>query len=389
MVIRIFLAAVFLFSGFTKAIDPVASAIKFDEYFISFGMGFFHPISMFLAVVMNIVEFTLGFMLLFKIKVNLTSIGYLIFMVFFFFLTLWLALAEHLEVNYGYDFGVVKDCGCFGQAIEMSNLETFLKNVVLLGASLVVFLKRKMIPDIKLTELGKWTFAAVGALLIALVQVYCYRHLPIIDFSDWKKGNDVADIFIEQPARKDIVFIYRNKRDSSVVNLSMDELMGITDKHPDFYDQYEYIDRKDSIVTEMKIPRIAGFNMIDSMGADHSSELINPHNNTRLFLLFMPDLDEVNRKGLQSERLLSIVAGAEAAGENFVAVTNSPQYEVDVFVRTNAIPYPVYTNPIDPVKGPFMVRDAIRSNPGLIMIDRGIVTGKWGWRDIPEYARIP
>ena len=128
-IIRILLACVFIFSGLTKAVDPIASAIKMEEYFTSFGMDFMHPLCMFIAVCMNIAEFLLGFMLLFRIKVNLVAWGYLLFMTFFLLLTAWLALAEHLELKHGYDFGVVKDCGCFGAAIKLSNFHTFLKNV--------------------------------------------------------------------------------------------------------------------------------------------------------------------------------------------------------------------------------------------------------------------
>ena len=82
-VLRLLLAALFIFSGLSKAIDPMASAIKMDEYFISFGMGFMHPFSMFFGVCLNIVEFVLGFMLLFRVKVKFTSIMYMLFMGFF------------------------------------------------------------------------------------------------------------------------------------------------------------------------------------------------------------------------------------------------------------------------------------------------------------------
>ena len=118
MILRIFLGCLFIFSGLSKAIDPIANAIQFDDYFISFRMPFMQIFSMFMAVVLTIVECTLGFMMLFRIKIKLTSVLYLAFMCFFFLLTAWLAIAEYLEVHYGYNFGIVKDCGCFGKAIK-------------------------------------------------------------------------------------------------------------------------------------------------------------------------------------------------------------------------------------------------------------------------------
>lgn len=386
MIIRILLACVFLYSGFIKGIDPIGFGFKIDEYFVSFNLGFLHPLALFCAVVAIIMEFVLGFMLLFRIKVKLTSLGYLLFMSFFFFLTAWLALAEYLVINHGYNIKVVTDCGCFGAAVELSNLETFLKNVALMVPTLIIFVKRKDIPDIRLTELGKWCFACVGGIIIVCVQFYCYRHLPIIDYSDWKKGDDLVEAFIEQPAQKEMVFIYRNSQDSTVVHLTADEMETITDQKPKFYDEYEYVDRLDSIVSEAIAPKLSGFNMLDANGRDHANDLINRDNLTPLFLLFMYDLDDVKEKAFKEENLKDIIEKAAENGLNFVGITNSPQEKIEQFVAKYNLSFPIYTNPIDPISGPFMTRDAIHSNPGLILIERGFVKEKWSWRDIPPYT---
>jgi len=215
MIIRVALALLFLFSGFTKAVDPVAWGIKMEEYFTSFGMDFMHPLSFYIGFIPTIAELLLGFMLLLRIRVNITTIGYLLFMTFFFLLTLWLAIAEHLEVKYGLQLGVVKDCGCFGQAVEMSNMETFLKNVLIMIPTLIIFFKRKSIPDIKLTILGQWILVAVGALIALGFEIYCVVNLPPIDYTNWKVGNNVSEYFIDKPAQKEIVFLYKNKQDST------------------------------------------------------------------------------------------------------------------------------------------------------------------------------
>ena len=201
-VLRILLAGVFIFSGFSKAIDPVAAAIQFDDYFTSFGMGFLHPISLFCALGMTTLEFMIGFTLLCKLKVKLASLGYLLIMIFMFCLTGWLALAEHLEITYGYNFGVVKDCGCFGEVIKMTNMATFLKNIPLLIGGIIIFRKRKSIPDIRLTELGQWIIIGIVIIALSLFQLYCYRNLPVFDTGDWKKGANIKETFID---RKSVV----------------------------------------------------------------------------------------------------------------------------------------------------------------------------------------
>ncbi|MDR2972045.1 MAG: DoxX family protein [Bacteroidales bacterium] len=376
IILRIALACVFLFSGMSKAIDPVGWGIKIDEYFSSFGMGFMHQFSVWFGILVNIAEFTLGFMLLFKIRVRLTALGYLLFMVFFFFLTAWLAVAEHLEVYYGYNFGVVKDCGCFGQAVVISNLETFLKNVVLLILTLIIFAKRKTIQDIRLTLLGQWLFAFLGAAIALLIQLYCLRNLPIIDFSNWKKGSNVVDAFVEKPAEIDILFLYKNAQGGEKY-LSMEEMSNITDLYPKFYEEFEYVDRIDSVISEAVHAEIPGFSMLDKQGRDFASIYLNKE---QVYLLFMHDLDEVNEEALKSEKLKNLITFCEENNIDFVGITNSSPDEIDLFINNHNITFPIYYNPIDPVKGPFMVRDAVRSNPGLIVLKNGVVAEKRAWR---------
>lgn len=381
-IIRILLACVFLYSGFTKAIDPVATSITFDQYFTSFGMSFLHPLSMLCAFCMTAAEFTLGFMMLFRIKIKFTSICYLLFMGFFFLLTLWLAIAEYLEIHHGYNFGVVRDCGCFGQAVHLSNMETFLKNVVIIIPTLIIFFKRKSIPDIRLTELGQWCFAAIGAILVFGFQAYCFRHLPVIDYSNWKVGENVADSFIEKPAVQDIIFIYRNTEDSSLVNLSEDGLMTITDSIPDFYEKYEYVDRKDSIISEYERAPQDGFNMLDKDGSDMAAEIFRSQE--PVYIFFMHDLVGTNLKGIQNDEFKRIVRHCLDNDITIVGITNSNQESIAQFISDNKIEFPIYENTIDPIKGPFMVRDAVRSNPGLIIIQNGIVQAKYNWRDFKK-----
>ncbi|MCL1850080.1 MAG: DoxX family protein [Bacteroidetes bacterium] len=375
-VIRIALACVFIFSGLSKAIDPVASGIQMDDYFISFGMGFMHPFCLWLGILMNIAEFTLGFMLLFKIRVRLTALGYLLFMVFFFFLTAWLALAEHLEVNYGYHFGVVKDCGCFGQAIKMNNLETFLKNIGLLFFTLIIFAKRKTIQDIRLTLLGQWLFAFLGAGIALIIQIYCLRNLPIVDFH-WKKGKDMTELYIETPAEKEILFLYKNDKGEEQY-LSMDEMNNITETVPNFYDEYEYVDRIDSVITEGVHAKIPGFSMLDNQGKDFASIYLNRN---EVYMLFMHDLDETNLMAMKSENLQNIINYCTQNNIDFVGITNSSPDDIAQFIKKYNITFPIYYNPIDPIKGPFMVRDAVRSNPGLIVLKNGVVVNKKSWRN--------
>ena len=379
-IIRILLGCLFLFSSFTKAIDPVGFGVTMNDYFVSFHMGFLHPLALFAAVVAIACEFVLGCMLLFRVKVQWAAWGYLIFMTFFFFLTMWLAIAEYLEVKGIHYFGVVKDCGCFGDVIEMSNKATFLKNVGFIIPTLIVFFNRKKISDCRLSELGQWLAVVLFAIVSVGFQLYVIHHLPFIGKSDWKKGKDVS-VFVAQPAQKDVVFVYKNNETGEEVTLTQDELM---DQADDFYEKNQYVSREDKIIKEAVKAKIDGFNMLDENGADHAPDYFATDREGDVYILYVHDLNEANEKGMQ--KALTLAKACQEKGVDFVGITNSSEEEIAAFVEKYGIEFPIYYNPINPITGPFMVRDAIRSNPGIMLLNKGVVKDKWAWRDFPESA---
>ena len=377
-IIRILLGCLFLFSSATKAIDPVGFGVTMNDYFVSFGMGFLHSLALFAAVVAITCEFVLGCMLLFRVKVQWAAWGYLIFMTFFFFLTLWLAIAEYLEVKGIHYFGVVKDCGCFGDVIEMSNKATFLKNVVFIIPTLIVFFNRKKIRDCRLAEVAQWLLIAIFAVIAVCFQLYVIHHLPFVGKSDWKKGKDVS-VFVAQPAQKDVVFVYRNLETGEEITLTQDELMNQAE---DFYEKNEYVSREDKILKEAVKAKIDGFNMLDENGADHAPEYFATDKESDTYILYVHDLSEANEKGMV--KAMTLAKACMDKGVDFVGITNSSEEEIAEFVKKYGIEFPIYYNPIDAIRGPFMVRDAMRSNPGVMRLNKGVVMDKWAWRDIPE-----
>ena len=369
-VIRILLGCLFIFSSFTKAIDPVGFGVTMNDYFVSFHMGFLHPLALFAAVVAIMCEFVLGCMLLFRVKVQWAAWGYLLFMTFFFFLTM-----ELKGIHY---FGVVKDCGCFGDVIEMSNMQTFLKNVVIIIPTLIFFFNRKKVKDCRLTELGQWLCVAIFAAISVGFQLYVIRHLPFIGKSDWNKGKDVS-VFVAQPAQKEVVFVYKNNASGEEVKLTQDELMAQDDA---FYENNEYVDREDKVVKEAVKAKIDGFNMLDENGADHAPDYFAKDREGEVYILYVHNLSEAKEKGMQ--KALTLAKACQDKGVDFVGITNSSEEDIAAFVEEYGIEFPIYYNPINPITGPFMVRDAIRSNPGIILLDKGVVKEKWAWRDFPE-----
>jgi uncharacterized membrane protein YphA (DoxX/SURF4 family) len=136
IIARIITGAAFLFSGTVKAIDPLGSAYKFQDYFNAFNIGFLSDLSLPLAVLLCTVEFITGFCILTGIRIKAGINMLMLLMLIFTPLTLVLALTNP-----------VSDCGCFGDAIKLTNWETFWKNVVLMIFALILFLQRKNINE--------------------------------------------------------------------------------------------------------------------------------------------------------------------------------------------------------------------------------------------------
>ena len=119
---RFSLAVVFIFSGFVKAVDPLGTQYKIQDYLVAFGWSEFFPdfLPFLMALLLGVVEFCLGVYLFFGIRRKIAPRALVLLMSFMTPLTLWLAIENPIS-----------DCGCFGDAVVMSNWQTFWKNVLL------------------------------------------------------------------------------------------------------------------------------------------------------------------------------------------------------------------------------------------------------------------
>ena len=371
---RLLMGITFIVSAFLKAVDPVATGIKVNEYLISFGFSGYSELSFWLGILQNTGEFIIGFALIFRLKMKISSWAIFLFMGFFLLLTGWLALAEYLETVYPdkYNFGVVKDCGCFGQAIEMNNLHTFLKNVVFMVFTLPIFINRNRWRLSRQHDFIQICIGFIGVIIICIIQWLNYICLPWIDFSDWKKGTSAAALFLEKPEEKEIIFIYQNNQDNTQHIYTTAELMEAYGEMENFEDIMSFVERKDSVISPLIHAQKPGFTMLDSIGRDYSGKVLTDTN--EIYLIMMPDLSKIGEKQVRALQLLS--------DKKIFAVTNSSFKDIEDFQKTYALNFPILHNEIDAVKGPFVVRDAIRANPGIIVLKNGVVMDKMSWRQL-------
>ena len=199
---RLLLGVTFVFSGFVKAVDPLGTTYKIQDYFAAFGSFFeqFNSVALFLAVALFTLEFVIGFNLLFNFKIKLSSILALLFMLIMTPLTLYIALEDP-----------VKDCGCFGDAIVLSNWATFGKNIVLFVLVIVLVVTLKKHRSIWRNAV-EWVGVVIALLIPISISLYSYFHLPIIDFRPYKIGTDILkSMEVPEGAKSDVyetTFVY-------------------------------------------------------------------------------------------------------------------------------------------------------------------------------------
>jgi uncharacterized membrane protein YphA (DoxX/SURF4 family) len=351
---RIILGITFLFSAMTKAIDPVGGAIKIEDYFGSFGLSALNPLSLFISIHLSTIEFILGLCILTAVYRRLTTICMLAFMSFMTLLTLYLAI-----------FNPVKDCGCFGEAIIITNWQTFFKNfLILLPASIVTFgYYKKMTPVY--TYKAYWFAPLFGYIFMVGFAYYNYIHLPIMDFRPFKVGANIPELmaFPENAPQDELHFIY--EKDGKKKTFTP-ETAPVEDS------TWTFVETK--VVKEGYVPPIASFELYDANGDNIADEILADEQG--VFLLITPHLEKANDKNI--DEINYIYDYAVERHLTFYGTTRSSQEEIDAWVNNTGAEYEFLT--ADDVT----LKTMIRSNPGLVLLKSGIVLAKWHYNDLPS-----
>ncbi len=355
---RMLVGIVFMFSGFVKAVDPLGSTYKFQDYFTAFQMEWAHPFALYLGILLCVAEFVIGVGLLFGTRMRLFAYAVTIFMTFFTILTLVLAI-----------YNPVSDCGCFGDAIKMTNWQTFYKNVVLMVFTLVIFAQRNRYGE-PYNLMGRSLILGLGSAFILGISIYSYRHLPLLDFLPWKVGNKIADFVLPTPQESEIYLIYRNTETGETMEYTAANLPW---QDTVLMSKLEFVDQRQVVTQEYQDAPIHDFEIFDEEHNAITEEIIN--NPGYQFLLIVYDINKANVNAFQ--RVNSIAEMAAAEGISFIALTGSIFEHADNFRHDVGALYQWYT--VDETA----LKTIIRSNPGLVLLHDGVVVGKWAHRSLP------
>ena len=356
-VCRLLLAATFIFSGFVKANDPLGTVYKLEDYVHA--MAWFTLPDTFLlgcAVILALFEFTLGVYLLFGMKRKATSAITLAFMVVMTLLTVYIAIANPVE-----------DCGCFGDVLILSNGATLAKNIVLLGAAVLVSRYYRLQKDF-LGSTAKWLIAFVSLCLIIAYAVYCIVCLPVLDFRPYKVGTNLREAVTSDQQKFDVKIVY--EKDGQTLELSAE------DEDPD--STWTYVETRRTPIETQHLAT-ADFYVADADGEDVTEEILLADGYT--LLLIIPDLMNADEGCV--DKVNEVYDYAQGKGWGFYCLTSSEDQQVQTYWNDHAGAEYMYY-----IAEERMLKTVVRGQPGLVLLQDGVIVKKWGNYNLPDDAEL-
>lgn len=355
---RLIVGGTFVFSGFVKAIDPYGTVYKFEDYFAAFHLEFLSSFTMFFAVGLAVVEFLLGVHLLFGSYRKSTPRLVFLFLCVMAPLTLYLAIANPIS-----------DCGCFGDAVHLSNWATFFKNVVLLGIVIFLLYTNSRLRGLYNQQV-QWL---TGLYSLVYVLFFCYigvNYQPYLDFRPYKIGVNIPEALSVGEPEREFIFIYEKegkKKEFSLDNLPSEE------------EGWTFVDRYEKVLDapEPATPTIDEFTIY--RGATDITEEILYDENYHILLL-SPDLEKADDS--EVDRINELYDYCMERGYGFACVTASTPQGVVMWLENTGAEYPFY----------FMDKTAIRTiargNPCVLLLKNGTILRKTAPSQLPDETQL-
>ena len=358
---RIILGAVFIFSGFVKAVDPMGSVYKIKDYLTAFDLSFFDFTALPIAFILFAVEFAIGVCLLLGVFRRANTIFALIFMIVMTPLTLYLAIKNP-----------VTDCGCFGDAILLTNWATFYKNIPLLIMAIILFLWYKSITPV-FTKKCDSLIAFWVYFFITGFALYCFSFLPILDFRPYKVGANIPALMEIPENAEHPVF------ETKLIYAKNGVQRNFTIKdYPKNDSSWVFVDSKTIMVKKGYEPPIHGFSITTKEGNDITDQILSDSSYT--FLLIAQKLEEASENNV--DKINEIYDYSKKFGYDFYALTSSLPVEIKEWTKNTGAEYPFAT--MDNIT----LKTIIRSNPGLLLLKGGTIINKWPNTALPKLSEV-
>ena len=351
---RLLVGALFIFSSFTKGVDPLGTKYKMLDYLSAYHMTWLNNLAMVLAVLMILAEFIVGFCLITKMLPRLAVLGATLLMLFFTFTTLFDAL-----------YNMVPDCGCFGTAIKMSNWQTFYKNLVIDTLLIPLIMNNKLLEN-KLGKGVQLLIAILFALAFLGFELYNYRHLPVVDFMDWKVGKQMSASSNEETK---IYLTYKNKATGEKQEF-------LSPNYP--WNDSVWMSEWEFVQQRMEGgAKFLGFSALDEDDNDVTDLILDTEN---LLMFTSHDLAKVTEKEWAKVKEITEEAGSRGYYVVWV-VANEPEYVEQLREKYDFLYEVYYADALE-------IKPIVRSNPGLIWLDNGLVKDKWSSTDFKKVLKV-
>ncbi|GAA4955849.1 DoxX family protein [Algibacter agarivorans] len=353
---RLLVGALFIFSGFIKLNDPLGFSYKLQEYFSPdvLNIPFLEPYALMISVLVVVFEVVLGIFLLIGYKPKFTVWSLLGMIVFFTFLTFYAAYFEK-----------VKDCGCFGDFLKLKPWETFWKDVVLLVLIIILFIGVKHIKPLY----GKLPTTVLGLLGFVISLWFGYHvlmHLPVIDFRAYKIGNNIKKgMSVPEDAQKPIVEYYWKFKLNG-----QEKVITTNGSYPEVEGDFISVDTK--VIQEGYQPPVVDFS-IETEDKNLTEQFLAEDN---LIVIISYSLEKMERDG--ALKLKALQVEARNKGYKIIGLTASGEEAKQRINDAYDINFDWYLCDEKALK------TVVRSNPGILELDKGTVKQKVHWNDIDD-----
>ncbi len=353
--IRLLIGFVFVFSGFVKAVDPLGTVYKIEDYLIAFG-GILVNLTVVaypVAFLLIALEFLIGLNMVFQVRLKLSVLLAFLFMLIMTPLTLYTAI-----------YNPVTDCGCFGDALKLTNWQTFNKNVLFFILTLILLIFNRQFQRIFLPQIER-VMISLFVVIISGLMLYNLSHLPILDFRPYKVGVNIPEAMsIPAGAPTDVYeyhFIY--EKDSFKQAFPLDQLPDST---------WKFVSQESKLIVEGFKPPIHDFFILNSEFEDVTDKILSYKGKT--YLLIVYDVHKASEKGMK--KINELISKINDSSVRVYALTASTTQDVQEFKQKHGLQFPFYK--VDPIT----LKTIIRANPGLVLIENGTIKGKWNGKRI-------
>lgn len=346
---RVILSLVFIFSGFVKSTDITGTSIKISEYLISFNLDSISLLSPFIAIALSGFELLLGLLLLLNIFKRTTYLLTFISTIGFTILTLYILI-----------FNPVSDCGCFGDALKLTNTETFIKNIVLVMLALSVYLYGKETYS-KRTSITEKIFFCLLALYSFSIGAYSLWRLSPLDFLPYQIGVNIPlSMEIPENAAKDefeTILKYKN--------ISTGDIKEFKESDTTWYDsdKWEYVNHSSKLIKKGFEPTITSFSIKDKDRNEVSNKILNSNNQ---LLIVIENIRVLNQSII--EKINRLLDGEKNGLYTISIITSS---DIEIAKKYVGQYIPIYN------MGQKDIQSILRHHYGAIFLDKGTILGKW------------